>query len=351
MEIKKPSTEFSRKATLMSFVTAVIVVYIHSNNLTYYGLAKNGRTFMHVIEKIFGNTLGEVAVPFFFMLSAYWLFRFDIHSKDTKEIMRRKLTKKVRTVLLPYLLWNAFGTLFYMAVTNIPATAGLLGGGEPIKINLQNLFSGIFLYKYYFPFWYLYNLIILTALAPLLLFVLRNRIASCICLGATAVIAYFQIPLYIIKSAPLFYFVLGAVLAVYGRELFEKRSKLNPIAYAVLFVGFCIVRFFGVPVISRLFLLASPFVMWKAGDLFLTDKVLDRKPKWFCRQSFFIYAAHIIPVTVVGHVMAKVSGANIWIVLSYLITPWITLIILYVVARLLHKFTPKFYGLICGGRG
>lgn len=350
MEIEKPSSEFSRKATLVSFAMAVTVIYIHSNNLTYYGLPENGKTFMHVTVRILGNTLGKVAVPFFFMLSAYRLFRFDVFSNSAKKIMKGKLIKKVRTVLIPYLLWNAFGTLFYMTVTNVPATASLLNSGEPIKINLQNLLSGIFLYKYYFPFWYLYNLIILTALAPLLLLILRNRITSCICLGATAVIAYVQVPLYTVKPAPLFYFALGAVLAVYGRDFFEKQSKLNPIAYAVLFVGFCIVRFFDVPYISRAFLLLSPFVLWKSADLFF-GKALEKKPMWFCGQSFFIYAAHIIPVTAVGHLLTKLSGTNIWVVLSYLITPWITLIILYAVARFLHKFTPKFYGLICGGRG
>lgn len=51
----KVTDYFSKKATIVSFVMSIFVIYIHANNLSYYGIAANGRTIPNVVVNLWGG--------------------------------------------------------------------------------------------------------------------------------------------------------------------------------------------------------------------------------------------------------------------------------------------------------
>lgn len=106
------SIRFSRKVTIVSFILSVFVLYIHAKNLAYYDFGDAQGTFIYGLNQIMSETLGRIAVPFFFLQSGYWMFRYDIFETKS-DTLRRKLKKKVISLGIPYLLWNAFGLLFF----------------------------------------------------------------------------------------------------------------------------------------------------------------------------------------------------------------------------------------------
>lgn len=305
-KICKPSEYFSRKVTIVSFVMSIFVIYIHANNLKYYGIPADGHTYANVIVNIFAEVIGGVAVPFFFMLSGYWLFRFDITDSSVTSVLLSKIKKKGKTLILPYLLWNAFGMAFYMVITHIPFAASMMNNGKVIEITISNIVEGAFLHKYYFTFWYLQDLIILTALSPLLLIVLKNR-----CVGIALMLVSFltnaaSIDLIIVRTSSWMFFMLGAYISIYARDYFEI-DKSNAIVYLFGFTLVGIVRYYHIPVAEQIGFFVSPILLWKGIDLLIPMKKL-KKPKWFVSQSFFIYASHVIPVTVIGHLLSKAGG-------------------------------------------
>ena len=93
-KISKPSDYFRRKVTVVSFVMAIFVIYIHANNLKYYGIPVDQHTLVNVIVKLFAEVIGGVTVPFFFMLSGYWLFRFDITDSSAVSVLFKKIKKE-----------------------------------------------------------------------------------------------------------------------------------------------------------------------------------------------------------------------------------------------------------------
>lgn len=345
----KVTDYFSKKATTVSFIMSIFVIYIHANNLSYYGLEANGKTIPNIVVNIFGKIIGEIAVPFFFMMSAYWLFRFDTHDGIAMNILIKKMKKKVNTICLPYLLWNTFGMIFYMAITRIPFAANMMNNGELISLTVSNVLEGVFLHKYYFTFWYLKDLIVLIVISPFLLVLLKNKYVTWISILVSAVAVLLKLDFILIKGSSFLFFMIGGYTVTYAREFFEKKGN-NAWRWLLVFVLTGISRYVNVPIIAELSYFISPILLWKSVDIFFLSVFYERKIKWFMTQSFFIYASHVIPVTIIGHLLAKVSGTYLWVTISYLIAPWITLALIYVVANMLYKYTPRFYGLICGGR-
>ena len=289
------------------------------------------------------------AVPFFFVMSAYWLFRFDIHGNNAMNTIMRKLKKKIKTICLPYLLWNTFGMVFYMSITHIPFAANMMNDGETIPITLSNVLQGVFLHKYYFTFWYLQDLIILTLISPILLIILKNKYVSLVVIVASIVSVLLNVDLVIVKGTSLLFFMIGGYAVTYATDFFENKSDKAWVYFVILILA-GVVQYTNLPVIERLAYIISPILLWKSADVVVPLAFYKKEMGWFTTQSFFIYASHVIPVTIIGHLMAKVSQTYSWAMVSYLIAPWITLILIYIVANMLHKHTPKFYGLICGGR-
>lgn len=73
-------------------------------------------------------------------------------------------------------MWNTFGLMFYMAITEIPMLSKVMNSGTVIPINFYNILDGIFRHSYYFTFWYMQDLIVLTLfIASLLVLGLRSR--------------------------------------------------------------------------------------------------------------------------------------------------------------------------------
>ena len=348
-KISKPSDYFSRKVTIVSFVMAIFVIYIHANNLKYYGIPVDQHTLVNVTVKLFAEVIGGIAVPFFFMLSGYWLFRFDITDSSATAILFSKIQKKVKTLVVPYLLWNAFGMVFYITVTHVPFLSALMNNGKAIEITIPNIVEGLFLHKYYFTFWYLQDLIILTALSPVLLMVLKNRYVGIALMLVSFLTNAASIDLIIVRTSSLMFFMLGAYISIYAREYFET-DKGNVTVYLSGFILAGIVRYYHIPVAEQIAFLASPILFWKGIDLLIPMKKL-KEPKGFISQSFFIYASHVIPITIIGHILSKAGRGMAWAACSYLISPWITLGLIYLIAKLLHKLCPNFYRMICGYRG
>lgn len=347
--MQKIDKKFSHKVKIISFIMAILIIYVHANNLKYYGLENN----LTNVAAIFVNgqyaVFGQWAIPFFFFISGYWFFRIDVNNSSVKMEITNKIKRRVKTVVVPYILWNTFGMLFYMVITRIPILAERMNSGEVIGINLSNIINGIFFHRYYFTFWYMQDLIILIALSPLLFLVLKNKVTACMGILVLGILNYMGIDIRVCQLTSMLFFIVGGAVGIYARNWFEARTKYAAY-YILIFVVFCITVNLNLFDLGKFVFTFMPIVIWKAMDFFISDNVLLAESKWFMGQSFFIYAMHVIPVTVIGHLFIKSNRGNAWIIGSYLVIPLLTLFLIYIIAKILYKYTPHFYRSICGGR-
>ena len=345
------SVRFSRKVVIVSFILSVFVLYIHAKNLAYYDFGDAHGTLIYVLNQIMSETFGRVAVPFFFLQSGYWMFRYDIHNKKSN-ILKRKLKKKATSLCIPYLLWNTWGVLFCQIMPRLPLMPFRIYNGQVVDITLSNILKGVLLHEFYIPFWFMQDLIVLTALSPVLVILLRKRYTAYITVIILFVLTMLGINTPLCQTSSILLFTLGGTLSAYNREYWEKpnSSHFETAMYILLFLICAVLKWLSIPFISIVYSIVTPILFWKSCELLGYWNVFDHEPWWFCKQSFFIYSAHIIPVQGLSSILSKISSSMAWASFSYLVNPLIALAFLYVVARILAQRFPKLYGLLCGNR-
>lgn len=163
--------QFRNKITTYSFITMMAVILIHTFNLSVYHISEDSvgfTRFVFCFESV-AASLWTAAVPMFFMISGFLMFR-----NFTWDKLWSKYQTRFFTVLIPYFLWNTIYYLYYIVVTRIPFIQRMMNGNEVAEISLKEWISRLWTSEY-FVFWFLKDLIILIILTPVIFFFLRNR--------------------------------------------------------------------------------------------------------------------------------------------------------------------------------
>ncbi len=108
----------SYKFANMAFICSVLVIGQHVMREHSIGSAS------WYIFQFFDCGLSRIAVPFFFLASGFFL------SKHINEIgwYKNAVTKRIRTLILPFLVWNILW-FFFQLLWRYVAFGTLVGGG------------------------------------------------------------------------------------------------------------------------------------------------------------------------------------------------------------------------------
>ena len=137
--------------TLMNVVSAVAVVFLHTNN-AFWAFTENW-PFSNVVENIF-----YFAVPIFFMISGATLMDYN-KRYTTKEFFKKRFTKTV----IPYVFWDLFALGFLMVLYKTYTIS---------DINPRLIFNGLFgttfvnVYWFFIPLFCIYLCIPVLAAIP-----------------------------------------------------------------------------------------------------------------------------------------------------------------------------------------
>ncbi len=339
---------YSQKIIRIQFVCSVLIVILHSNNINGYNLVADGSLAGNLVLGIeeFISVLGHCAVPTFFSISAYLFFR-----QFSMSTYKSKILKRVKTLLVPYLVWNIIGVLFFAVLTNLPFIAKYMNQSA-VKLTPVDLVLSVILSSYT-PLWYVRNLMVYFILAPVIFVLIRRKkigvilIVSCVIINLLTCSTYYSLQNWL----PMVMF--GGWIAVHYNELiissnpntFKKWSGYVIILYAILYL----LTFLSGSSerIIYLYRCVSSLAIWVSFDYLYPPVTI----KWWQKISFFIYCSHLFIVSIFQKITLLMFGKSWGIAFGvYCITPPVILLIVFFVALFMQKRLPKLWSIMNGGR-
>jgi fucose 4-O-acetylase-like acetyltransferase len=369
----------SQKFRFFTFACIALLAYVHGYNLrdTYlnpFSTVNEPITFTAFFEYLFSNGLLRFRIPLLFLISGYLYAMYD-HRPYLQQIKSR-----FRTLIIPLLLWSAFGLLLTFLFQQIPYTAAVvekanldqLGDNRPYtEIGWLGILRRWLLNPISYQLWFLLTLFVFNLIYPFIRWVVVKFPYIWLPLTFFYFLLIFQIPF--LDSRGLFFFSLGVWIQKKNFSVEEQPSWFSLGLTLILFIGLAVIKTFMafelepfdfrtdsvfnstalvLTLLHQVSIVCGILAMW-----FGADKVMNwcMKQKWFHHASgfsFFIFGIHVplLPYVMTWALMTLSFLPN-YRLLSYLFVPLMVLVVTVWVGALLRSFVPGFYKLLTGGRG
>ena len=337
--------QFRDKIYWLTFLFSLLVVWVHSFNGELFMGTPEAALKVAGIERILGERLGQIAVPGFFMVSSYLFFRGFCWEK-----LIPKWRSRIRSLVLPYLLWNFLYYIGYVAATRLPGLSGVVGK-TPIPFNGTQLFDALVCYSYNPVFWYLFQLILLVALAPLVYTVMRGNLTGAAALGIMAFGLWKNWAMPLLNLDALFYFCADT----WGRGIEERTGvRKNMTAGAILLTAMGLLLYLGrfggllwerplYTVCWRLWGVCGAVLAVKAADL-------PDAREWM-KHNFFLYAIHFAWVRFINKAAAAAfPGSAVIALAAFILMPVLMTAVSALIGGAMRRFVPNVYYMLSGGR-
>lgn len=340
--------EFRNKVTWFSFVLSILVIWIHAYNAELFLGYQAATGMVYILEHRLGDWFGQVAVPGFFMISGYQFYRDFDWGK-----LKGKWNRRIKSLLVPYIVWNFLYYISYVIASRIPAVAAVIGK-ERVEFSLTAVVNAVVGHTYNNVFWYLYQLLWLVALAPLLYFLFRRFWSGCLLLAVCWILVRLNRSGFFVNPDALIYYGSGAMLALHFRETTEKTENRKRLFAG----GFCLVAAAVIYAVGLWKAYIPFFVLCRLSAvtglwLILPGKKLPAARN-FMKHSFFLYATHFAVVRLINKGAATLlqGAAQVWVVPFglFLIMPILVLLISSVTGSFMRRFLPDLWKLLTGGR-
>lgn len=340
---------FSEKIKVVSFLSIIFVLYIHTE---FPADVLSNKPIAAMVQKITTGLLAPCAVPMFFAISGY-LFFFGASHVGKVFI---KMRKRIKTLFIPFVIAAmAYPLLpiFKELVLHHPAEKQylLLIQRQEFTSTLKCLFfdSGTTM-PWAYHLWFLRDLIIIVLFSPVLFYARRW-------LGywSIAVVAAFYL------LFPQLHFLYGMFWFVAGSFVLDKLGSL-PQRFTFLMLSIFLAMAFW-----RLFVtdeVTEPFktveialgvaALWRLYDMLVSSSFrLESVPVLHvaCQYTFFLYLYHEPSLHAVTKVISSALGNNEFAnTVSIMLSPLLLSTIIIAIGFVMKKYMHKVYAILTGGR-
>ena len=335
---------FRNKITCFTFVFSVLVVWVHCTNGEVFLGKSPDLEKVAAFERFLGNTVAQIAVPGFFMMSGYLFYRNFSWGN-----LEKKWESRIKSVLIPFLLWNFIYYLGYVIGSRLPVVTDIVGKGK-VPFNWYTAVDAVLHYSYNYVFWYLYQLILLIILAPVIYGVLKCRVLGCAVLISLFYLVQRGAMIPVLNLDALFYYGLAAFWGIHGTECVEGSwswkkglagagAAVGAIALPIMFQseGIGAKVWYRAMMPQGLWLMANPD--WLPGA------------KGWMKYNFFLYATHFALVRLINKTAARVlPGYWLFPVALFLVMPGIMVWFSSRWGAWLKRRLPRLWMLLNGGR-
>lgn len=293
MDTKESNDYFHNKVLILNIALTFVIVMLHSKPLNRIGISNDGEfALIHAVV-----VFAQVGVPMFFFISAMLFYK----SISAMSKIKDKLRNRIRSLVIPYILWNVIFVGIYWAMTHIPFIASMMNM-PPVPSDVAGILLSIINSKYT-VLWFVKDLIVFCLMSPVFYVMLKSKIVMIVGILGLVVLN---------MSYSMEYESIWHWLPVYLLGAYVGYNKLYMITpptenYQRKIAVGCIVVMVGLYAIAylddrRMFLFRflSPVLVWALYDCFpekwtLTKFKEKKMDAWivFHLLHTFLYNKHI----------------------------------------------------------
>lgn len=341
------------KLKLLSFVTIVIVIFNHAvpYSLAYGAVEiRQPSALVEFLCRLWAVSFGRVSLMIFFLIAGY-LFFWTLKPELSGFVEKWK--KRLRSLVMPYLIWSVIGFAGFMLLYGMDGTRQLVGRRSSIaEGDWTQMLRTILWSPVPYQFWYVRDLCALILMSPLI-YVAARFLGWW--LGVAMAACWFAgiLPSWPDQSG-LTFFTLGAVLAT-RRVVPDWNLRPWLLPSLALWVSASVVNTVlhplgnPVPWINKVVNIAWLVALWALLDL-IRGRARERMVQ-AATFTFFVFAAHEPLMGAMRKVVFKFvpfNGVNSMV--GFFLLPVVTLAICLVVGAMLRRRSPAVFRMLTGGR-
>ena len=380
MESPQPSltvSDFnSRKFKFWSFLSMFLLVFVHGYNLDVrymqpWTVPGELLSFTTFTEYFFANGIFRFRIPMLFIISG---FLYALHDDRP---YRQRTTKRLRTLLLPYLIWSALGFAFTYFLEIFPYTRELVIGSNIVRIDD----SRALLHDYHwyemlvrwilipvpYQLWFIRVLLIYNIAYPAIRWCVMHRIAKWIFFSIALLMWLGTMGFVFFEGEGLLFFSLGVWMQKTNFNIDIPARWLKPLWWGTAFILLAAVKTFiafqGQPflgngifpvltLLHKLVILSGLITAWYGCNAIVKWSMQRKWFVWLTAFSFMIYAVHAPLVAyAIEALFNVVKQVPCYRLLSFIFLPLTIIAFAVGTGALLRNLWPRLYGILTGGRG
>lgn len=298
--------------------------------------------------------ISENGVATFFFISG---FLFMTGPAMNREVYRSKVSRRVHSLLVPYVIWNVLALLcvIFVALPGAHASAGMSVGHMIKGFVMKNMLG----YPHDAPLWFIRDLMVCIAVLPAMGLIMRRKWGwwMVVLLGAACFWLYTRPTSYpLLLVSALFFFYWGAYMASSGRDLY---AVFRPLQVP------CLVLY---PLLGVIYMVVEPFshewaMIVKCCNLLVVIPLAVNIACWFVNRgcsanrfltsaTFFVFASHYVVLAYFRPMLVGVirPGSEAGMLLTFVAGYFLLLGALLGIYFLLTRFTPRVARILTGKR-
>jgi fucose 4-O-acetylase-like acetyltransferase len=296
----------SQSLDLLRFPLAIIVVANHLPGSFNLGVSDNAPDLFaySLLEDIRVAFFSGQSVPIYFFIAGVVFFLGVDFNKTT---FTQKLKNRIRSLLIPYIIWNLIGVVYFLLSSSIKTNTSL--AAIISEFSISRFFSAFWMwlddsgiatnYPKDAPLWFVRDLMIVVGLAPVIYFVIKKTkfyfitllgiVWFITTLGSEIWPRLYQL------SCAFFFFSWGAYISIRKLDMIEYFSRFFKLSVFLYFtLGVLCLAFHERP-LFQYFKSCNVIVgLFFAYNLsaWLLQKNMLKVSKFLASSSFFIYVSH-----------------------------------------------------------
>ena len=335
-------------------MSIVLVLFIHSNNDTssaFVGTNITPELVCSIVKYLGSRVFGRVAVPAMFLIASILLYKKGYTWKINVE-------KKVRTLLIQYIIINCVWILFFLIAQRIPILSSFFMN-EQYRISTWgsvqwiDALLGIRGEPLVYPLWFVRDLFFLNLIAKPIKMII-DKFPICImiillCGWVTNVNTH----IFFCSIQSLFFWCAGYYIVKknYHSDIYQKIKMKTVIAvyFGLVVLDVCSIGITSYKYIHQVCTLVGLVVFVGIGAY------MTRRESWLLqtisRYSFGIFLFHELLLTTTKKIVNAIFGSGwLWGIATYFILPIVIISICILFCILLENNAPNIYSILVGGR-